>query len=160
MINQCSEFASLHSEKIKIIDLFLLNIDRINWVVCLVKRAQSTFLNNSMKLAKVVELVEAKIVAGVPDGKEVDKAFCSDLMSDVLTIDTDKMLLVTGMTNIQIVRTAEMADIQVILLVRNKQMTSEVLKLAAENRMVILQSPFSMFRAAGVLYEAGLKPVY
>lgn len=113
-----------------------------------------------MKLAKVVELVEAKVVAGDLEDKLVDKGFCSDLMSDVLTIDTDKMLLITGMTNIQIIRTAEMADIQAILLVRNKQMSPEVLKLAAENKMVVLQSPFSMFRAAGVLYDAGLKPVY
>lgn len=113
-----------------------------------------------MKLTKVVELVDAKVVAGDLDDRLVEKGFCSDLMSDVLTIDTDRMLLVTGMTNIQIIRTAEMADIQAILLVRNKQMAPEVLKLAAENNMVVLQSPFSMFRAAGILHEAGLKPVY
>ena len=113
-----------------------------------------------MKLAKVVELVEAKVVAGQLDDRIIEKGFCSDLMSDVLTIDTDKLLLITGMTNIQIVRTAEMADIQAILLVRNKQMAPEVLKLAMENKMIVLQSPFSMFRAAAVLHEAGLKPVY
>lgn len=125
-----------------------------------IKQILFQVLYSTMKLAKVVELTDAKIVAGNLEDLSVEKGFCSDLMSDVLTIDTDKLMLITGMTNIQIIRTAEMADIQVILLVRNKQMSPEVLKLAAENKMVILQSPFSMFRAAGVLSAAGLKPVY
>ncbi|MFA9391944.1 MAG: DRTGG domain-containing protein [Prolixibacteraceae bacterium] len=113
-----------------------------------------------MKLAKVVELVEAKIVAGSLNDKVVESGFCSDLMSDVLTIDADKLLLITGMTNIQTIRTAEMADILAILLVRNKRVSPEMLELAAENKLVILESPFSMFKAAGVLYAAGLNPVY
>lgn len=121
---------------------------------------QKQGLNNFMKLAKVVELVEAKIVAGSLNDKVVESGFCSDLMSDVLTIDADKLLLITGMTNIQTIRTAEMADILAILLVRNKRVSPEMLELAAENKLVILESPFSMFKAAGVLYAAGLNPVY
>lgn len=113
-----------------------------------------------MKLVNVVELVDAKLVAGELDLKTVDKAFCSDLMSDVLTVDTEKMLLITGMANVQTIRTAEMADIHAILLVRNKKASPEMLQLAIENKMVIMETSISMFYSAGLLFEAGLKPVY
>lgn len=113
-----------------------------------------------MKLQKIAEIVQAKIVAGNTTNHTIKTGFCSDLMSDVLTIDTDKMLLITGMTNIQTIRTAEMADIQCILLVRKRKATPEMLVLAAENGMTILETDFSMFKTAGELYSAGLTPVY
>lgn len=113
-----------------------------------------------MELAEIAKIVEAKVVAGDVDKFTIEKGFCSDLMSDVLTIDTDKMLLITGMTNVQTIRTAEMADILCILLVRKKKATPEMLQLAKENGMAILETSYSMFKAAGVLYGAGLIPVY
>ena len=113
-----------------------------------------------MKLVNVIELVKAKLVSGELKMKSIDKVFCSDLMSDVLTIDTEKLLLITGMANVQTIRTAEMADIHAILLVRNKKATPEMLQLAIENKMVIMETSISMFYSAGLLYEAGLKPVY
>lgn len=113
-----------------------------------------------MKLAKIIDTVNAKVATGNPFNVEIANGFCSDLMSDVLTIDTDKMLLITGMTNIQTIRTAEMADVTCILLVRNKKATKEMISLADENGMIVLETSFSMFRSAGELYKAGLKPVY
>jgi len=114
-----------------------------------------------MKLKQIAGLTNATVVCGSEYlEREVDKAFSSDLMSDVLTLDSDQLLLITGLCNLQTVRTAEMADIRIILFVRNKKTTPEMVSLARENRMAILETPFSLYRASGVLYEGGLKPVY
>jgi predicted transcriptional regulator len=113
-----------------------------------------------MNLTEVARLTDAKLVAGNVGEKQVETGFCSDLMSDVLTLDTDNMLLITGMSNLQAIRTAEMADIQSILMVRGKKATSEMIKLAEESNMAILETALSMFNAAGILHAAGLKPVY
>lgn len=114
-----------------------------------------------MKLTKIVELTDAKLVAGnAIDNPELKKAFSSDLMSDVLTLDEDNILLVTGLSNVQLVRTAEMADIEVVLLARGKKASQEMLDLANENGLVILESPYSIFRVSGILFQNGLKPVY
>ena len=113
-----------------------------------------------MEVEQVIQLTKAKVVTGVSDGKIIENGFCSDLMSDVLTIDTDRMLLITGMANVQAVRTAEMADVQCILLVRGKKATPDMIRLAEENGMVLMQTSLSMFKAAGILFVAGLKPVY
>jgi len=113
-----------------------------------------------MELTSIIELLNAKIVAGKESNEYVDMGFCSDLMSDVLTLDTDKMLLITGTANLQTIRTAEMADIHCILLVRNKKATHEMIKLAEESGIIILSTAMSSFRSCGLLYNAGLKPVY
>lgn len=113
-----------------------------------------------MELSKIVEIVNAKTVAGKADGVQVEKGFSSDLMSDVLTIDTDKILLITGTCNVQAIRTAEMADIQCILLVRGKKATPEMICIANENKMVLMETALSMFNTVGNLFQAGLKPVY
>ena len=113
-----------------------------------------------MTLKEIVNLLEAHIVAGNIEGEVIETGFCSDLMSDVLTLDTDKMLLITGTANVQTIRTAEMSDIRSILLVRNKKATNDMLKLAEESGIIIIQTPFSSFRSCGILYTSGLKPVY
>jgi hypothetical protein len=91
---------------------------------------------------------------------QVNRAFCSDLMSDVLTLGCHDILLITGLSNVQAIRTAEMADISYILFVRDKNITDEMLKLAAENNMVLAGCKSSMFKVAGELYAAGIQPVY
>lgn len=113
-----------------------------------------------MKLSLIIELLDAKVVSGKIEEELVETGFSSDLMSDVLTLDTDKMLLITGMANLQTIRTAEMADIHCILLVRNKKASKEMVKLAVESGIVVLQTAMSSFRCCGILYNAGLKPVY
>ena len=115
----------------------------------------------TVKINQIIELTNARIVAGViNEDFEAIKAFSSDLMSDVLTLDEENILLITGLANVQLVRTAEMADIQLILLARDKPATPEMIHLAEENDIVILETPFSIFRASGVLYTNGIKPVY
>jgi len=113
-----------------------------------------------MELTSIIELLNAKVVAGNIDNLNVETGFCSDLMSDVLTLETDKMLLITGTANLQTIRTSEMADIHCILLVRNKKATKEMINLAIESGIVILETSLSSFRCCGLLYHAGLKPVY
>lgn len=114
-----------------------------------------------MTIKKICEILDAEIVSGEHlAGMEVKKGFASDLMSDVLTLDTDDMLLITGLTNIQTLRTAEMADVSCILFVRNKKVTGEMIEMAEENDMVLIECKYSMFRTIGMLYEAGLEPVY
>ncbi len=114
-----------------------------------------------MKLTEIIDLTNATLVAGNTDeNHDLQKAFSSDLMSDVLTLDDDHMLLITGLSNVQLVRTAEMADIEVVVLARNKKATPEMIELANENGLVLLETPYSIFRTSGILYTNGLKPVY
>lgn len=90
----------------------------------------------------------------------VTKAFASDLMSDVLTLLTDNLLLITGLNNVQAIRTAEMADIRAVLFVRGKQPTEKMTELAHENGILLMGTPYSMYRTAGILYKAGLGYVF
>ena len=114
-----------------------------------------------MKIDKIVQLLEARILCGhhrITD--EISKAFSSDLMSDVLTLDTENILLLTGLANIQTIRTAEVAEIQYLVIVRNKKVTTDIVDLANELNMVIIESPFSMYKASGILYTNGVNPIY
>ncbi len=114
-----------------------------------------------IKLNDIVSLLNAKVVTENfnPDNT-VNKGFSSDLMSDVLTLDTDNLLLITGLSNIQTIRTAEMADISTIMVVRNKKISDEMIALANDNDITLLQCEYSLFKTTGMLYNAGLKPVY
>jgi hypothetical protein len=119
------------------------------------------FKPKKVKLTEIIKITQARLVAGsTKENHELEKAFSSDLMSDVLTLDEDHILLVTGLTNIQIIRTAEMADIEVVLLARDKKATPEMIELANENGLVLLETPFSIYRASGELYKNGLASVY
>ncbi|MCL1822545.1 MAG: DRTGG domain-containing protein [Prolixibacteraceae bacterium] len=114
-----------------------------------------------MTIQEIAAHIEGRIVVGAHRKNEnIDCAFASDLMSDVLTLDCDNILLITGLANAQAIRTAEMADIQFILLTRNKKASDDMVQLAHENGMVLMCTPFSLFKTSGLLYEAGLKPVY
>ncbi|MDY0103573.1 MAG: hypothetical protein RBS07_11620 [Lentimicrobium sp.] len=114
-----------------------------------------------MKLKEVVKLLNARVVSGEDQlTAEVEYVFASDLMSDVLTIETDNLLLLTGLANVQTIRTAEMSDINKIIFVRKKKATDEMIRLAAENDMILIECDYSMFKTSGILYQSGLKPVY
>lgn len=89
---------------------------------------------------------------------EISKAYASDLMSDVLAFCQPGGLLITGLTNIQIVRTAQMLDIPGILFVRGKAPQEETIKLAREAGIPMILSKYTMFEACGILYSLGLVP--
>ena len=114
-----------------------------------------------MKLSEVALLLGAKVVGGEEElNREIEFAFSSDLMSDVLTLKSDNLLLVTGLANLQTIRTAEMSDINNIIFVRNKKASDEMISLALENDMVLIECEYSMFRTSGLLYQAGIRPIY
>jgi hypothetical protein len=114
-----------------------------------------------VKISEIIKLTESRIVAGDSDDSiQIERAFSSDLMSDVLTLDDHHIVLITGLANVQLIRTVEMADIPVILLCRNKKASEEMISLSNEIGIVLLESPYSIFRASGILYQNGLKPVY
>ena len=114
-----------------------------------------------MKIKDLGNVLSANLVTGEKHiDREIEYAFASDLMSDVLTVEMRNILLITGMASIQAMRTAEMADVQMVLLVRNKKATPEMKELATQNDIVLMEFSGSMFRASGILYKAGIKPVY
>lgn len=113
-----------------------------------------------MKICEVKEILCAEVLCGEKNiNKEISYAFGSDLMSDVLAYVKGKTLLLTGLTNQQVVRTAEMADLSVIVFVRGKKPEEEIVQLAMENDMVLLSTKDSMYTASGKLYGNGLQGV-
>jgi predicted transcriptional regulator len=114
-----------------------------------------------MKIDEICSLLSAEIHNEVPDPDfEIERAFASDLMSDVLTLMTDHLLLITGLNNIQTIRTAEMSDIGHVLIVRGKKPNLKMIELADELGIVLLSTRFSMFKASGILYTDGLEAVF
>lgn len=110
-----------------------------------------------MKLKEIVEILHAKVICGEEFiNREVATVLASDLMSDVLTINSDNMLLLTGLVNIQTIRTAEMSDIQIIILVRDKKASPEIIEMAEENEIVLIESQLSTYQVCGLLYSVGL----
>jgi hypothetical protein len=114
-----------------------------------------------MRIKTIRDIIGAVVILGEEFlNDDVTRAFSSDLMSDVLTLDTDNLVLITGLNNLQTIRTAEMAEIKFILFVRNKKITSEMISLAKKEKMVLMVSEKSMYRVSGILFKAGLEPVY
>lgn len=114
-----------------------------------------------MKLEDISNIIEGQVVCPVNlNGKVFKRAFSSDLMSDVLTLKQDDVLLITGLANLQTIRTAEMADITCIVFARNKKVSTEMIEIAMDAGIALIECRFSMFKTSGLLYQAGLKPVY
>ena len=113
-----------------------------------------------MTLQDIVDKLGATVVLGEDRlDEELEQVFASDLMSDVLTLK-DTPLLVTGLCNIQTIRTCDMANLDIVIFVRNKKPTEDMIELAEENDMVLLCCQYSMFKTCGLLWEAGMKPLY
>ncbi|MCG8452773.1 MAG: hypothetical protein MI717_06310 [Spirochaetales bacterium] len=115
-----------------------------------------------MKPEMLIETINAQAVYLAPGWEELDicTGCSSDLMSDILTLDVCDAVLVTGLANEQAVRTADMADIRTILLVRSKAPTAGMLNLAKDCGISLLTTKLSMFSVCGHLMKAGLKPPY
>ena len=111
-----------------------------------------------MKIGEIAKLLEAEVLCGGErlDG-EVKSACGSDMMSDVLAYVKDQAVLLTGLLNPQVVRTAMMMDMQCIVFVRGKRPTPDVLALAESCKMTVLTTNERLYTACGKLYEAGLR---
>lgn len=111
-----------------------------------------------MKISTIVELLNAEVVCNEQDlGKHVYSACGSDMMSDVLAYVKDQAVLLTGLVNAQVIRTAQMMDMVCIVFVRNKKPTPEMVALAEESGIVVLTTEKRMYEACGKLYANGLR---
>lgn len=110
-----------------------------------------------MTIREIAERIDAAVYAE-PDQMDEDLtgAFGSDMMSDVLAFAGNRDVLLTGLLNPQIVRTAHMLDMRCIIVVRGKTATEEIKRLAAENGIALLETKLTMYEASGKLYEGGL----
>ena len=110
-----------------------------------------------MKISKVAELLDAEILCCAEMAEnEVNSACGSDMMSDVLAFVKDQAVLLTGLVNPQVIRTAEMMDMRCVVFVRSKQPSPAMIELAKESGIVVLASRLRMYEACGVLYASGL----
>jgi predicted transcriptional regulator len=111
-----------------------------------------------MRIQEIAALLDACVLCGEEHlDREVSSACGSDMMSDVLAYVKDHAVLLTGLVNPQVVRTAEMMDVLVIVFVRGKRPDAALVALARERRLVLLATQRRMFDACGILYGAGLR---
>ena len=110
-----------------------------------------------MKIGTIKDLLDAEIICGADSlDRDVYSACGSDMMSDVLAYVKDQAVLLTGLVNTQVVRTAEMMDMVCIVFVRSKCPTDEMVALARESGMVLMKTRKRMYEACGKLYAGGL----
>lgn len=111
-----------------------------------------------MLLLEVQAVLDAEVICGVEClDREVVTACGADLMSDVLAFTKESTLLLTGLTNIQVVRTAEMSDLVGIVFVRGKRPGPELIELARMKNIPLLVAKHSLYESCGRLYQKGLK---
>ena len=110
-----------------------------------------------MKISTMKDLLGANVLCCEEEiGRHVYSACGSDMMSDVLAYVKDQAVLLTGLVNTQVIRTAEMMDMVCIVFVRSKQPTEEMIELARESGIVLLTTDKRMYEACGILYTNGL----
>ena len=110
-----------------------------------------------MTIADVKRILNAEILCG--DDlleKEVHNACGSDMMSDVLAFVKDQSVLMTGLVNLQVIRTAEMLDLSCIVFVRGKEPAAEIIEMAEELEIAVLSTEYTMYASCGILYSKGL----
>lgn len=110
-----------------------------------------------LKIRQIRELLNAELLCGEDQlDREVYSACSSDMMSDVLAFVKDQAVLLTGLVNSQVMRTAEMMDMHCVVFVRGKNPTPEMVELAEGSGIVVMHSALRMYEACGILYSAGL----
>ncbi len=111
-----------------------------------------------MLVREIKNILEAEVITGESGMDLQVKSACgSDMMSDVLAFVKDQSVLLTGLVNPQVVRTAVMMDMRCIVFVRGKRPDNSVIELANERGIVLLSTSHRMFTACGLLYSNGLQ---
>lgn len=111
-----------------------------------------------MKVAEAVNLLDGQFFNGEEKAdREVTSACGADLMSDVMAFVKDRVLLLTGLVNPQVIRTAELLDIHAIIFVRGKVPGRDMIDMAEESDIILAGTKLPMFISCGKLYEAGLQ---
>ena len=110
-----------------------------------------------MQLLEIRDILDAEVFCGEAHlEREVHAIGGSDLMSDVLAFVKDQSVLLTGLLNPQVIRTAEMMDMCCVIIVRGKTPDAQIIKLAEEKEIVLMATKYSMYTACGRLYHRGL----
>lgn len=110
-----------------------------------------------MKLREIIKLLNARVLTRNADlDLEVRAGGAADLMSDVLALSKPKIILLTGLTTLQAIYTAEMAGISVVCIVRGKPCPQEVIDLAEKKGIVLISTDYHMYDSCGILYKSGL----
>ena len=110
-----------------------------------------------MNIREVIEILGGRVLLDNHDlNEDVPRGGAADLMSDVLAFGTEGMVLLTGLTNPQVVRTSEMAGVNLIVFVRDKTPPPETIEAAKEAGIMIISTGYTMYEACGRLYQAGL----
>jgi predicted transcriptional regulator len=114
-----------------------------------------------MNLREIVNFLGAEVLAGnnAIDKMEVEHCFSADLMSDVLSRTHANGFLITGLTNPQAIRTADVADIKAVCIVRGKQPETDTVALAKQKDIPLFVTQLTMFETCGILYMKGLRGV-
>ena len=111
-----------------------------------------------MKISEIKDILNADVICGEQFlNREATSAFGSDLMSDVLAFAKEQSLLLTGLVNPQVIRTALMLDMPCVVFVRAKKLSDDVIALAKESGVTVLSTELRMFETCGKLYANGLK---
>ena len=111
-----------------------------------------------MTVAEAVKLLDGQFFCGEEKADmEVASACGADLMSDVMAFVKDRVLLLTGLVNPQVIRTAELLDIRAIIFVRGKVPGRDMIEMAEQSEIILAGTKLPMFLSCGKLYEAGLK---
>ena len=110
-----------------------------------------------MTVREVIRILDAEVLAEGDLDTEVKTACGSDMMSDVLAFVKDQGMLLTGLCNPQVIRTAEMMDMHCVVFVRGKEIDPSIVELARSRDIIVLQTRHRMFSACGLLYMSGLR---
>ena len=111
-----------------------------------------------MKISEIAKILDAPVLTPGKDiNREVYTACGSDMMSDVLAYVKDQAVLLTGLNNLQVVRTADMMEMECIVFVRGKNPDAGIVEMAEEKGITVITTDKTMFSACGLLYEGGLR---
>ena len=110
-----------------------------------------------MRIEDIAKLIEAEILTEQHDSElDICSACGADLMSDVMAFSKENAMMITGLVNPQVIRTAEMMDVQVVVFVRGKKPPENIIELAEEKKIAVLCTALPMFSTCGKLYSSGI----
>ena len=113
-----------------------------------------------MKLYEIRDTLQCEVLAGEDDLLvEINQVVASDGMSEILAFAKSKELMITGLTNIQSIRTADIAGVSAVIYCRGKRPDKKVIEFAKQKRIPVLVTKMVMFDICGILYNRGLKGV-
>lgn len=111
-----------------------------------------------MTLNEIKDILKAEVITSNYDASmHIERVYSADLMSDVLSFCDPESLLITSLTNAQVIRTAEFANIKAVIFLQGKRPDRETVSLAEEKKIPLLITNICMFDVCGKLYEKGLR---